>query len=42
MNRIELIALFRSLSALLKKGDVEEVQEIMDEIIAEAKRKRDE
>ena len=41
MNRIELIALFRSLTALLDAGDVDKVRAIMDEIITEAKRKKD-
>jgi len=38
MNRIELIALFASLSRFLEKEDYESVKEIVDEVLKEARK----
>ena len=40
MNRIELIALFASLSKFLDKEDYESVKEIVDEVLREARKEK--
>ncbi|GHU55889.1 hypothetical protein AGMMS49975_18330 [Clostridia bacterium] len=37
MNRIEIIGLFSSLDRFLKKGDIESVEEVVREVLREAR-----
>jgi len=38
MTRIDILALFTALKKLCEKGDIESVQEVIDEVLREVKK----